>query len=248
MKEPTSIKSGPIVKSVPLSFFTPSMCRMLLPTPVIRAPIALSIRQRSCTCGSLAAFVISVCPSASTAAMMAFSVAVTDVSSRKMSAPTSLFAVNSKLPFVVIRAPKSCRARKCVSTRRLPMTSPPGGCIVALPVRAISGPAKRMEARILRDICAGMELDDRCAASIFQTCSSIFSTPTPRERSMENMTFVSSMSGMLRRMTGSCESSVAAMQGRAAFLLPLTCMQPLMGKPPSMWYSYIRLLLAKPGF
>ena len=55
--------------------------------PSISAPIATSRRQRSCTCGSHAAWWIVVMPSASAAAMSAFSVAVTEASSRWNSVP-----------------------------------------------------------------------------------------------------------------------------------------------------------------
>ena len=65
----------------------PWMRRRFEPTPSISAPIAISRRQRSCTCGSQAALWIVVRPSASAAAMSAFSVAVTDASSRWNSVP-----------------------------------------------------------------------------------------------------------------------------------------------------------------
>ena len=57
----------------------PSMCE----------PIDCRSSHSSCTCGSHAAFTIVVRPSASAAAMSAFSVPVTDASSRKSSAPRS---------------------------------------------------------------------------------------------------------------------------------------------------------------
>ncbi len=58
------------------------MVSMFEPIPEMSAPIALRQWHRSCTCGSQAAFCITVVPRASTAAMTAFSVPVTDASSR----------------------------------------------------------------------------------------------------------------------------------------------------------------------
>ena len=52
--------------------------------PVMSAPSEIRKRQRSCTCGSLAAFEIIVRPVVMLAAMTAFSVAITDASSRWM--------------------------------------------------------------------------------------------------------------------------------------------------------------------
>ena len=54
----------------------------------IDAPIATRQRHRSTISGSRAAFSITLVPRASTAAITTFSVAMTLISSRKMSAPT----------------------------------------------------------------------------------------------------------------------------------------------------------------
>ena len=53
--------------------------------PSMRAPICISSRARSCTCGSEAALWITVEPGVSAAAISAFSVAITDGSSMKKS-------------------------------------------------------------------------------------------------------------------------------------------------------------------
>ena len=53
-----------------------------------------------------------------------------------------------KLSPTSIVAPSRSSARKCVSMRRRPMTSPPGGGSTTLPNRASNGPASRIEARI----------------------------------------------------------------------------------------------------
>jgi hypothetical protein len=44
------------------------------------------------------------------------------------------------------------------------------------------------------------------------------------------------MSGIFRRMTGSSLRMAAAIQGRAAFLLPLALIFPLIGFPPVIRY------------
>ena len=63
---------------------------MFEPMPSISAPSETRNRQRSWTWGSHAAFEIVVRPGASEAAMIAFSVAMTDASSRWTRAPRSL--------------------------------------------------------------------------------------------------------------------------------------------------------------
>ena len=65
------------------------MIRVLVPMPSMEAPMATSSRQTSWTCGSDAAFLMMVVPFAKLAAMTTFSVAMTLISSRKMSAPLS---------------------------------------------------------------------------------------------------------------------------------------------------------------
>src|SRR5207244_762814 len=49
---------------------------------------------------------------------------------------------------MVTSAPSRSSARKCVSTRRRPITSPPGGGRLTRPKRASIGPASRIDARI----------------------------------------------------------------------------------------------------
>ncbi len=90
--EPISMWSGLIVKGAARSGVPPSTVSVLLPSPSILAPRPLRKRARSCTWGSLAALRSTVVPEAATAAMRAFSVAVTLGSSRKMSAPLSFLA------------------------------------------------------------------------------------------------------------------------------------------------------------
>ena len=89
MKLPTSMWSGPIVCSPPPSRDTPVIRRTFEPMPSISAPSETRKRQRSWTCGSQAALEIMVRPGASVAAMIAFSVPITDASSRCTCAPRS---------------------------------------------------------------------------------------------------------------------------------------------------------------
>src|SRR6266540_499790 len=127
MKLPTSVWSGPMVCSPPRSRSTPLISRRLEPTPVIRAPSAFRKRQRSCTWGSQAALPMIVWPSATAAAMMVFSVAVTDPSSRNISPPRSRPASSSSAPRSKLAVtPSVLKASRCVSRRRRPMPSPPG--------------------------------------------------------------------------------------------------------------------------
>ena len=206
---------------------------------MILAPIATSILHKSCTCGSLAALVIVVRPSASAAAMTAFSVAVTEVSSKKMSSPTSLLALNSNFPSMSTRAPNSVKAKKWVSKRRLPITSPPGGIMLAFPKRAISGPANKIEARIFFESSGGIKAVSIFCAVTSQTCFSTFFTEAPRPCKILNMTPASSISGMFLSVTFSSVKRVAAMQGSAAFLFPAAVIFPFIGNPPSILYSCI---------
>ena len=89
---PVSIRSGMTVWSTPARRETPSIRMMSVPAPSMRAPIALSARARSSTSGSRAAFSSTVAPSASTAAMRAFSVPVTVILSKRTVAPRSRVA------------------------------------------------------------------------------------------------------------------------------------------------------------
>src|SRR5205809_1144391 len=87
MNEPTSMWSGPMLKGAAFRWAPPSMVTVFVPMPPISAPSAARKWHRSCTCGSHAAFRSTVGPPAATAAINAFSVAVTLGSSRKMSVP-----------------------------------------------------------------------------------------------------------------------------------------------------------------
>jgi hypothetical protein len=89
MKLPTSMCSGPIECDPPNRRSTPVMWSTFEPMPSIFPPSETIMRHRSCTCGSDAAFEIIVLPGASDAAITAFSVAITEASSRWMCEPAS---------------------------------------------------------------------------------------------------------------------------------------------------------------
>ena len=82
MNDATSMWSAPTRCEAPCRLSTPCTVSTFEPMPSIVAPIEHSRLQRSWTCGSQAAFRMIVVPRARTAAMTAFSVPVTDASSR----------------------------------------------------------------------------------------------------------------------------------------------------------------------
>ena len=87
MKLPISMWSARTRCVAPPSSRRPSIVSRFEPMPWIWQPIACSSSHSSCTWGSQAAFTIVVVPSASAAAISAFSVPVTEASSRNSSAP-----------------------------------------------------------------------------------------------------------------------------------------------------------------
>ena len=86
-KVPVSIRSGSTSWLPPCSFSTPWTTIRPLPACSMFAPRALRQSARSTTSGSIAAFSITLVPSASTAAMSTFSVPVTLTTSKTKRAP-----------------------------------------------------------------------------------------------------------------------------------------------------------------
>src|SRR5918998_3187901 len=205
------------------------------PIPSIRAPICIRRRARSCTCGSEAALWMTVEPGVSAAAIRAFSVAITEGSSMKKSQAWSPSAARSSYVRPArISAPSARKASRCGSSRRRPITSPPGGGMSAAPKRASSGPARRKEARMRSAqsgstaVCA---ISSHCTAIVF---SSRHSALAPSRISSSTMACTSRIRGVLRSTTSSLVSTVAASAGSAAFLLPAGTTVPERGVPPSM--------------
>ena len=102
-----SILSGMILKLVGLSSCTPSISNSLVPAPLILAPIWQRHSIKSLTSGSLAAFLMMVLPSAKTAAIKTFSVPVTLIVSKRISAPFKPFTAFAFIypPSVTTSAP-----------------------------------------------------------------------------------------------------------------------------------------------
>ena len=142
--------SGETRCSQPPSLASPCTVMTLEPMPSIAAPMRISMRARHWTCGSEAALRMIVVPAVSAAAMSAFSVPITDGSSMKKShasRPPS-GAVRRMSRSCSTCAPSARKASRCGSSRRRPITSPPGGGSRAEPKRASSGPPTSTLARI----------------------------------------------------------------------------------------------------
>src|SRR4051794_37164478 len=168
--------------------------------------------------------------------MSAFSVPMTDGSSMKKSqarSPSPASIRYTRLEATV--APSARKASRCGSSRRRPITSPPGGGSTARPKRASSGPATRNDARIRSVFSTGMSTSaSTFAAHSTSALSSRDSISTPRCSSSSSMASTSRIRGTLRSTTSSSVRRHAASTGSAAFLLPAGTTVPERGYPPSM--------------
>src|SRR4051812_20480543 len=236
MNEAISMWSGETECSHPPSAPMPWTYMTFEPMPSIAAPILLSMRARSCTCGSLAALRITVVPGVSAAAISAFSVPITDGSSMKKSVARSppLGARSLIWRSCSTSAPSARKASRCVSSRRRPITSPPGGGIRAEPKRASSGPAVRNDARIRSAIAWSTSVVGMLRAHSATVCSERHSTVVPSAASRSTMASASRIRGTLCRTTSSSVRRAQAMSGSAAFLLPAGTRVPDSGTPPWM--------------
>ncbi len=105
---------------------------------------------RSTTSGSRAAFSIKVVPSAKAAAIIRFSVPVTETISIRITAPFNLFALALIYPFSTsISAPIALRPSMCRLTGRDPIAQPPGSDTSAVPNFANKGPSTNIDARMV---------------------------------------------------------------------------------------------------
>src|SRR3954453_13732440 len=242
MNEAISMWSGLTVCSQPCSLPMPWTCMTFEPIPSTAQPILLSMRARSCTCGSQAALRITVVPSISADAISAFSVPITDGSSMKKShacSPPLSATMRMSLPCSTV-APRARNASRCGSSRRRPITSPPGGGIVAAPKRASSGPAARNEARMRSASAESTAVLCTLAAHSTTVLWSGRSISTPRSSSRSSRASVSRIRGTLCSVTRSSVSSAQASNGSAAFLLPAGTTVPESGTPPSITNFSIR--------
>ena len=150
-----------------VSSSTPSISIVDVPAPTTCAPIRSRNAARSVTSGSRAAFSITVPPLARTAADIRFSVAPTLGNSRTCRAPARRWACACTKPCSTsTRAPIASSPRRCMSTLRLPMRSPPGSATRASPHRAMSGPRTLNDARISETSSYGASGRSSAPASI----------------------------------------------------------------------------------
>ena len=122
----------------------------------------------------------------------------------------------------------------CGSSRRRPITSPPGGGTMAWPTRASSGPASRNDARIRLASSASSSCDAIVAARTRTSFGAIQSTSAPRSAISSIIVSTSRMCGTFVSFTGSSVSRHAARIGSAPFLLPAARIVPFSARPPSM--------------
>src|SRR3954447_6384302 len=208
----------------------------LEPIPSTRAPICIRSRARSCTCGSEAALWITVEPGVSAAAIRAFSLAITDGSSMKKShARRPPRGARSRYQRSnCTSAPRARKASRCGSSRRRPITSPPGGGMWAEPKRASSGPAARKDARMRSASEASTSVLLTLSACNDTVLSSSQRVLEPRSASSCSIASTSRMRGTLCRITSSSVRRLHASSGSAAFLLPAGTIVPDNGTPPSI--------------
>ena len=121
----------------------------------------------------------------------------------------------------------------CGSSRRRPITSPPGGGTLARPSRASSGPASRNDARIRSASTASTSCDESPRDGRAPR-SPVHSALAPVPQTSSSIVSTSRMRGTFESVTGSSVSRQAARIGSAPFLFPEARMRPLSGFPPSM--------------
>src|ERR671937_1506302 len=131
-------------------------------------------------------------------------------------------------------APSRESAWMCVSSRRRPITSPPGGGTIACPQRARSGPARRTEARIREQSSSSSSVFGSSAAWMRISFGPSQSASAPRSAISSTIVSTSRIRGTLRSTTGSALSTHAARIGSAPFLFPEARMEPLSERAPSM--------------
>src|SRR5919198_30225 len=120
------------------------------------------------------------------------------------------------------------------STRRRPMTSPPGGGTITRPQRASSGPASSTEARIRAQSTSSSSVFVSSAAWMRISFGPSQSASAPRSAISSTIVSTSRMRGTLRSTTGSGLSRQAARIGSAPFLFPEARMEPFRARAPSM--------------
>src|SRR6202521_281269 len=130
----------------------------------------------------------------------------------------------------VICAPICRNPRRCCSTRRAPMSSPPGRGRRARPNRPSRAPSRRMVALMRRPSSAGTSLAS--ALAMFRDTVPSPAAEPPRPVRISAITYVSRTLGTLVNVTVSFVRRAAAISGRAAFFEPLMQMLPASCAPP----------------
>ena len=132
MNVPASIWSGMTEYSVACNFSTPTILMTSVPAPLIFAPMLFKKFATSTTWGSLAAFSITVLPSAMAAAIIILIVAPTETLSIYMCVPLSSFALAMTRPWAMsMSAPMERKPFIWRSIGLLPISQPPGSATSA---------------------------------------------------------------------------------------------------------------------
>ena len=105
----------------------------------------------------------------------------------------------------------------CGSSRRRPITSPPGGGTLARPSRASSGPARRNDALIRSASTASTSYDESPCGSTRTSFGPVHSALAPVTQTSSSIVSTSRMRGTFESVTGSSASRHAATIGRAPF-------------------------------
>ncbi len=212
---------------------TPSISIVDVPAPMTCAPMRFRNAVRSVISGSRAAFSMTVEPFASTAAVNRFSVAPTLGKSRTMRAPHRRLQRASMKPCTTdSSAPIASKPRKCMSSLRFPMLSPPGIATFALPQRASSGPSTFTDARMRVTSSYGASPSSGPDASTVSSPSPVVSTFAPSARITATITSRSATGGMLRStvMPGASNDAASCLQPEF-FVAPDTRTTPESGLP-----------------
>ena len=230
---PASMRSPMISVSAAVRASTPSTVMVLVPAPITCAPMRFRNAVRSVISGSRAAFSITVSPFASTAAVSRFSVAPTLGNSSTMRAPHSALQRARMNPCsTAISAPIASSPRTCMSSRRLPMLSPPGSATLASPQRATRGPSTLIDARILRTSSYGASGWSGPLVSIVSSSAPVQVTSAPTARRTSSMTSRSRTRERLRTwVTPDASSAAASCFNPEFFVAPETRMVPDNGPP-----------------
>src|SRR6266542_3907446 len=122
----------------------------------------------------------------------------------------------------------------CGSSRRRPITSPPGGGTLTPPRRDRSGPASRNDARIRLQSSSSSSRLLTPAARIWTSFTPDHSASAPTSASSATIVSTSRMRGTFLNVTSSSVSRQAARIGSAPFLLPAARTVPDRRAPPSI--------------